>query len=199
MGVVVWLSDYIFQAVKLSSFLKNEGCRFRNLSFAVNYNEIEMEFPLAGWVSSHKVNFIWKLLGELLKRVIKQLSNTDGIFCNNTGEKWGIENKLIFAPWKWVMWLVFSKLGIWPSYGFTACLCTFLYFLSVFHLFLQLESVKPGNILPKQMKYAHEIVHVFRMTSFSHDFYLFRGREKELVLLQSLLSLLYFFNLWNFL
>lgn len=85
MGVVVWLSGYIFQAVKHSSFLK--GCRFRNLSCAVSYNGIEMEFPLAGWVSSHKVNFIWKLLVELLKRVIKQLSNTDGIFCNNTGEK----------------------------------------------------------------------------------------------------------------
>lgn len=43
------------------------GCRFRNLNCAVYCNGIEMEFPLAGWVSSRKVNLIWKLLVKLLE------------------------------------------------------------------------------------------------------------------------------------
>lgn len=32
-----------------------------------------MEFPLAGWVSSRKVNLIWKLLVELLESYLMTL------------------------------------------------------------------------------------------------------------------------------
>lgn len=114
----------------ISKQLLDPGHRSGDMSCAVNCKEIEMEFPSAGWISSHEVGFIWKPLVNFWKEFVRQLSNTLSVsslfFYSEAGEKWDVENNLIPAPWKRAKWVNFSKLGVQPSCSFTVYLCTFL-------------------------------------------------------------------------
>lgn len=49
----------------ISEELLGQGCRSEGVSCAVNYTEIEIKFSSAGWISSHEIGFIWKLLVNL--------------------------------------------------------------------------------------------------------------------------------------
>lgn len=110
--------------------LLDQGHRVGAVSCAVNCKDIEMEFPSAGWISSHEVGFIWKLLVNFWKEFVRQLSNTLSVsslfFYREAREKWDVENNLIPEPWKRAKWVNFSKLGVQPSHSFIVCLRTFL-------------------------------------------------------------------------
>lgn len=116
----------------ISEQVLDQGCRSEGMSCAVNYTEIEVKFPSAGWISSHEIGFIWKLLVNLWKEFIRQVSHTllepNLFFCSEAEEKWAVKNNLIPAPWKRAMWMQFSKLGVEPSCSFILCLFMFLCF-----------------------------------------------------------------------
>lgn len=128
-------------------FLSEElGCRFRNLSCDANYKGTEMAFPWAGWVSSHKISFIWKLLVKLWKRVMRQRSDTVSslLFCSEAGEKWGVETKLISISCKRSKWLVFFKVGSIAFLWFYCVLILFLWFVNGLDCFSPFTTVWGG-------------------------------------------------------
>lgn len=73
--------------MKLTLFLKNLGCKFGNLSCAVNYKGIEMEFPPVGMGLKPRSKFCLEALGEIMKGGHETTFRYCIFFCSETGEK----------------------------------------------------------------------------------------------------------------